>query len=176
MDCSSVIYENDIDTEENFSDIEESFNADIEENYNAENYNTEENADIEENYKAIKEDSNQREELNTKESKSEETIYAECENYLKKRGYPAGASKLEKAVIRKRAKTFQIVDGILHYKGKDGLRQVVTDTKTKQKILEACHDDRVRGCHFGWDKTAMKVTACYYWKGIIQDVDAWVST
>ena len=164
MDCSSVIYENDIDTEENFSDIEESFNADIEENYNAEenaenynteenadieNHNAEENADIEENYKAIKEDSNQREELNTKESKSEETIYAECENYLKKRGYPAGASKLEKAVIRKRAKTFQIVDGILHYKGKDGLRQVVTDTKTKQKILEACHDDRVGGCHFG---------------------------
>ena len=47
MDCSSIIYENDIDTEENFSDIEESFNADIEENYNAE-----ENADNEENYNA----------------------------------------------------------------------------------------------------------------------------
>ena len=71
-------------------------------------------------------------------------------------------------------KNFQIVDGILHYKGKDGLRQVVTDTKTKQKILEACHDDRVGGCHFGRDKTATKVTARYYWKGIIQDVDAWV--
>ena len=109
MDCSSVIYENDIDTEENFSDIEESFNADIEENYNAEenieNHNAKENANIEENYKAIKEDSNQREEPNAKENKSEEIIYAECENYLKKRGYPAGASKLEKAVIRKRAKT-----------------------------------------------------------------------
>ena len=98
MDCSSIIYEN--DTEENFSDIKESFNteenADIKENYNAkenadieENYNAKENANIEENYKAIKEgNSNWREEPNAKESKSEETIYAECENYLKKWGYP----------------------------------------------------------------------------------------
>ena len=78
-------------------------------------------------------------------------------------------------MTRKRAKNFQIVDGILHYKGKDGLRQVVTDAKTKQKILEACHDDRVGGCHFGRDKTAVKVTVRYYWKGIIQDVDTWVS-
>ena len=127
---------------ENFSDIEE--NADIEENYNAtkkntdieENYNaTEENADIEENYNATEGDSSIAEEPKTKESKSEETIYIECENYLGKRRYPAGASKLEKAVIRKRAKNFQIVDGILHYKGKDGLRQVVTDAKTKEKDL-----------------------------------------
>ena len=36
MDCSSIIYENEIDTEEKFSEIEESFNTDIEENYNAE--------------------------------------------------------------------------------------------------------------------------------------------
>ena len=62
-----------------------------------------------------------------------------------------------------------------HYnKGKDGLRQVVTDKKMKQKILEACHDDRVGGCHFGRDKTAAKVGSRYYWKGIIEDVNLWV--
>ena len=41
------------------------------------------------------------------------------------------------------------MDGILHYKGRDGLRQVVIDQKTKRKIMEACHDDKVGGCHFG---------------------------
>ena len=86
------------------------------------------------------------EEPNTKENKSEETIYIECENYLKKCGYPAGASKLE------------IVDGILHYKGKHGLRQVVTGAKTIQKILEACRGDWVGRCHFGQDKMPTKVT------------------
>ena len=107
--------------------------------------------------------------------KSEEMVYLECEDYLTNGTYPIGTTKLEKAVVRKRAKKFQMVDGFLHYnKGKEGLRQVVTETKTKQKILEACHDDRVGGCHFGWDKTAAKVGARYYWKGIIQDVESWV--
>ena len=96
------------------------------------------------------------------------------ESYLRSGQYPLGISKQEKAVIRKRSKTFQIVDGFLHYNGKDGLHQVVTDDRTKCKILEACHDDKVGGCHFGRDKTASKVSARYYWKGIMQDVEAWV--
>lgn len=111
MDSSSIIYGNDIDTEENFNDIEESFNADIEENYNAE-----ENANIDENYNAENADVeepnhkegsvNKREEPNAKESKSEETIYTECENYLKKRGYPAGASKLWESSDKEESKNF----------------------------------------------------------------------
>ena len=61
MDCSFITYEND-----------------IEENHNATKDGTEEN-------------NGNIEESNTiKENKSEETIYTECENYLKKRGYPAG--------------------------------------------------------------------------------------
>ena len=107
--------------------------------------------------------------------KSEETAYLQCEDYLTNGTYPIGATKQEKAVVRKRARKFKMVDGILHYnKGKDGLRQVVTDKKMKQKILEACHDDRVGGCHFGRDNTASKVGSRYYWKGIIEDVNLWV--
>ena len=108
--------------------------------------------------------------------KSEETVYLEYEDYLTNGMYPIGATKQEKAVVRKRAKKFHMVDGFLHYnKGKEGLRQVVTETKMKRKILEACRDDRVGGgCHFGRDKTAAKVGARYYWKGIIQDVESWV--
>lgn len=52
--------------------------------------------------------------------------------------------------------------------------QVVSDNGTKQKILEACHNDAVRGCHFGRDKTAAKVAAQYYWTTINNDVADWV--
>ena len=88
--------------------------------------------------------------------------------------YPLGTIKQEKAIIRNRSKTFQIVDGLLYYNGRDGLHQAVTDDRTKCKILEACHDDEVGGCHFGQDKTAAKVSTLYYWKGIMQDVEAWL--
>ena len=44
------------------------------------------------------------------------------------------------------------------------------------KILEACHNDRVGGCHFGRDKNSFKVSQRYYWKGLNHDVDDWVSS
>ena len=97
------------------------------------NATEEENTDME-NYNTTEWDSSNIEEPNTKESKSKENIHIECENYLRNRGHHAGASKLEKVVIRKRRKNFQIMDAILHYRGKDGLQQVVTDAKTKEKI------------------------------------------
>ena len=129
MDCNSII-----DTEEN-SDIKENYeeNSDIKENYEEnsdikENYDdTEENSDIKQNDDDTKEQDIKENDVaaedhknytDTKESKGEETVYSECENYLKKREYPTDATKLEKAVIQKRAKNFEIVDGILHYGGK----------------------------------------------------------
>ena len=104
---------------------------------------------------------------------NEEAIYEELHLYLSVGQYPPGSSKQEKYIIRKRAKNFLIVDGILYYK--EGIRQVVTENKTKRKILEACHNDTVGGCHFGRDKTFAKVSARYYWKGIKQDVNDWVN-
>ena len=34
------------------------------------------------------------------------------------------------------------------------IQQVVTESKMKHKIFEAYHNDTVRQCHFGWDKTS----------------------
>ena len=48
------------------------------------------------------------------------------------------------------------------------------DTR-KHAILEACHDSRFGGCHFGRDKTTEKVSSRYYWKGLHKDVEEWVS-
>ena len=55
------------------------------------------------------------------------------------------------------------------------LMQVIRDRTTKIRILEACHDDRVGGCHFGRDRTIDKITARYYWKCIYKDTEEWVS-
>ena len=52
--------------------------------------------------------------------------------------------------------------------------QVVSDSRTKLKILEACHNDSLGGCHFRRDKTAAKISARYYWKTINQDAADWV--
>ena len=71
-------------------------------------------------------------------------------------------------------KQFKLIDGVLHYQRKEGSRQVITEMKAKREILEACHD-HVGGCHFGRDKTFVKVSACFYWKGIKEDVCDWVS-
>ena len=52
--------------------------------------------------------------------------------------------------------------------------QVVTELQTKCRIVEACHDDKVGGCHFGHDNAADKVNARFYWKCINFDVNDWV--
>ena len=61
--------------------------------------------------------------------RGELTNYDEVQDYLANGTYPEGATKAGKAVIRKRAKKFQLVDGVLHYKetlktGQLRLRQV----------------------------------------------------
>ena len=53
--------------------------------------------------------------------------------------------------------------------------QVIRDRVAKTRILEACHDDRVGGCHFGRDRTVDKIAARYYWRGIYNDTEDWVS-
>ena len=55
----------------------------------------------------------------------EKETYDEVFEYLTKGTYPQHATKRDKGVLRRKAKSFQVVEGILHYKGKKGeLRQV----------------------------------------------------
>ena len=66
-----------------------------------------------------------KEDMSKKEIKSEESIYEEVHLYLSEHCYPPDSTKQDKCIIRKRAKNFQLSDGILHYKGQGGsLRQV----------------------------------------------------
>jgi len=54
-------------------------------------------------------------ELGTADASDEIKVYDEVQDYLASR-YPETATKVEKGVIRKRAKNFLFVDGVLHYK------------------------------------------------------------
>ena len=49
-------------------------------------------------------------------------IYEELHSYLSANSYPVGCSKAEKAVIRKRAKKFELADGVLHYRDENKSR------------------------------------------------------
>ena len=44
------------------------------------------------------------------------------------------------------------------------------DVHRKHLILEACHEDRVGGCHFGQDKTTEKISSRFFWKDLYKDV------
>lgn len=57
--------------------------------------------------------------------RAEKETYDDVYEYLTKGTYPQHATKRDKGVLRRKAKSFQVVEGILHYKGKKGeLRQV----------------------------------------------------
>ena len=58
------------------------------------------------------------------EGKKEAETYENIFEYLIKGCYPHYASKADKSVLRRMSKKFQLVDGILHYKGKGQLRHV----------------------------------------------------
>ena len=49
----------------------------------------------------------------------EKRIYDEVHEYLTKNTYSTSATKAEKATVRRRAKNFQVLDGILYYTGRD---------------------------------------------------------
>ena len=54
----------------------------------------------------------------------EKRIYDEVHEYLTKNTYSTSATKAEKATVRRRAKNFQVLDGILYYTGRDAKKQV----------------------------------------------------
>ena len=62
------------------------------------------------------------------------TIYDEVRRYLLDETYPEGARKSDKAVIRKRSKRFQVLDGCLMYK----------DSRDGQSILRQVSQQRVQ--------------------------------
>lgn len=69
--------------------------------------------------KQLKKASSDTKESSEGDKEREEETYDDVFEYLTKGSYPKDATERDKGVIRRRAKSFQVVDGILHYKGKE---------------------------------------------------------
>ena len=91
---------------------------------------------------------------------TETESYIEVFNYYCG-NYPDGATKEQKRLIHKKSTSFQLNDGMLFFVGKNGKesespQRWVHREDEQQRILHACHSERLAG-HFGGGKTTEKV-------------------
>ena len=89
---------------------------------------------------------------------AETKTYNEVFNYLRDNEYPIDFSKDQKRNLRKKALKYVLEDGALYFIGqkKGEPKRWVHCQDEQQKILRACHSDKLAG-HFGRDKTREKV-------------------
>ena len=88
---------------------------------------------------------------------AETKTYNEVFNYLRDNEYPIDFSKDQKRNLRKKALKYVLEDGALYFIGqkKGEPKRWVHCQDEQQKILRACHSDKLAG-HFGRDKTREK--------------------
>jgi len=89
---------------------------------------------------------------------AETKAYNEVFYYLRDNQYPDDFTKDQKRIIRRKAQNFVLDDGALFFVGKKNSqpKRWVHNTDEQEKILKACHYDKLAG-HFGRDKTREKV-------------------
>lgn len=88
---------------------------------------------------------------------------------------PEGLSKGELAKFKKKALQFDMRERYLFQRPSGGrpLRRVIDDQESKQKILQALHEE---SGHRGKEGTWRKIWTRYYWKGLYDDVKKHVQT
>eukprot|EP00731_Ephydatia_muelleri_P007459 Em0003g1707a len=111
-------------------------------------------------------------------SAQEKLFYKDVLRYLTERSYREEAEKQWKRTVRRKAQDFTVNDGQLYIKGKNGqeARRWVFDEEDQKRVMEACHDDKLGGGHFGWDKTLQKICSRFYWQNMTNDVKEHVRT
>ena len=94
------------------------------------------------------------------------------ENYIRNKTYP-GKIKGQKANFGKSCKYFSIADGHLTYKEK---RRVIFENNRKQNMIhdvyEGINDNSkvvALSGHRGRESTHQKVSARFYWHGVVDD-------
>ena len=103
------------------------------------------------------------------------------ENYIRNKTYPEKIKdKRQKANFRKSCKYFSIVDGHLTYKEK---RRVIFENNRKQNIIHDVHEGindnpeaSALSGHCGRESTYQKVSARFYWHGMVDDVKNYTKT
>ncbi|KAI4830765.1 hypothetical protein KUCAC02_002378 [Chaenocephalus aceratus] len=94
--------------------------------------------------------------------------------------FPEGLSSHQRFVIKRRAETFRIKDGELHYicrRKKDmaeHLAKVVLSSEEADKLFKEFHCSQLGG-HFGVEKTHGAIMKRFYWPGMVDDIRKWIS-
>lgn len=82
-------------------------------------------------------------------------------------------TKDQKRNWRRKAASYSIVSGTLHYDHKShGSVRVIKKDETAS-ILKGCHSNPTSG-HLGINKTWQKVASRYYWPGMYQDIQDFI--
>ena len=107
--------------------------------------------------------------------KKEPMSYDEVFLYVSDKKYSCSDDSRKRA-IRSKAAGFITADGVLITLEKNSIepRRWIRDLETRMQILKSCHHG-LEGGHFGRDKTRSKISARYYWQGLGEDVEKWVS-
>ena len=103
------------------------------------------------------------------------------ENYIRNKTYPEKIKgKGQKSNFRKSCKYFSIVDGHLTYKEK---RRVIFENNRKQNIIHDVHEginDNPEAVplseHRGRESTYQKVSARFYWHGMVDGIKNYIKT
>ncbi|XP_067671328.1 uncharacterized protein [Haliotis asinina] len=103
-----------------------------------------------------------------------EENYEDLLEYLKKQKYPQSCSKNFKSSLRRKSKSFVLIDSVLHYVSRHGSeeqprRVLITEEERTQAIRES-HSEH----HYGRNKTYMLVRDKFYWKGMTEDITDFV--
>ena len=124
-------------------------------------------------------------------------LYNDIYRYLKDSEYRPNATKNDKRVIRRRACSFVLRDGLLYFTedGADSTaKQWIVDKESQMKVITSCHDHKLGesrcfatyfyrfhmflkgGGHFGGDKTLQKICSRFCWRDMTKHIKEYVNT
>jgi len=95
--------------------------------------------------------------------------------YLLDREYPAGLSKVARA-LRQKAQSFAVDDGVLFHRNGENLCRVVVELNERDRIVQSLYADPVGGGHYGQTATIRKVTDRFWWCNVTSDTREYVRT
>lgn len=106
----------------------------------------------------------------------ETKLHGDIFMFLHDHAYRTDATKDEKRIIRRKASSIVLRDGLLYFKHKGAERQWIVNKDSQMKVIVSCHDQALGGGHFGRDKTIHKICSRFYWRDMTKFIKEYVRT
>ena len=108
------------------------------------------------------------------EDKKEGCILDCTIHYVLNKTYPCELEKDKERAVRKCAATLVLDNGEVFVQQKNRKVKVIRSREDQLLTVQACRSDPTSG-HFGMKKTWRRLTERFYWKGMVADMDDFVS-